>query len=228
MNVVCVSQKWEDNRRRQNSFQNRDWPHETTSLWVRSWVCLAEGMATWLVATTFSRAKEEFLQPLQAKSKSSSESTIFMKIHILVGKLFDCIWHATCNINDKCIIFNIYIIHAEVLQIDVYIRTTPSVTIFIYPMIAMISIYIIHPGISRIFTWYSNIACATKGPGQSRAQFGQCPNNRRGRQVHQCLWSSKTDAQRSLDRNQSSRCIGQADGVKSWKVDVSKPMHKMV
>lgn len=203
---VC-KQKWEDNRCRQNSFQNRDWPHETTSFWVLSWVCLAEGMATWLVATTFSRAKEEFLQPLQAKSKSSSESTISMKIHILVvGKSFDCIWHATCNINDECMI---YIIHAEVLQIDVYIHTIPSVTICIYPMIAMIiSIYIIHPGISRIFTWYSNIACAAKGPEQSRAQFGQCPNNRRGRQVHQCLWSSKIDAQRSLDRNQSSRCIG--------------------
>lgn len=94
---VC-KQKWEANRCRRNSFQNRDWPHETTSHWVLSWVCLAEGMATWLVATTFSRAKEEFLQPLQAKSKSSSESTICMKIHI--GRLFDCIWHANCNINE--------------------------------------------------------------------------------------------------------------------------------
>ena len=102
---VC-KQKWEANRCRRNSFQNRDWPHETTSHWVLSWVCLAEGMATWLVATTFSRAKEEFLQPLQAKSKSSSESTICMKIHI--GRLFDCIWHANCNINELYI-YTVYI-----------------------------------------------------------------------------------------------------------------------
>ena len=102
MNVVCVSKNEKTTGVDRIAFKT-----ETDRTKQLAFGCFhAEGMATWLVATTFSRAKEEFLQPLQAKSKSSSESTISMKIHILVvGKLFDCIWHATCNINDKCMIY---------------------------------------------------------------------------------------------------------------------------
>ena len=98
MNVVCVSKNEKPTGVDGIAFKTETDRTKQLAIGCFHEFALPKGWLHDLLLRLFSRAKEEFLQPLQAKSKSSSESTICMKIHI--GRLFDCIWHANCNINE--------------------------------------------------------------------------------------------------------------------------------